>query len=298
MNEVAPARAPSRISVPLEGGKLAGWRWRNEGAPPLLFCHATGFCASAYRQMLELLAPQFDLYALDMRGHGRTRLPADPTRLRSWDVYAEDAAAFLDRENRKDWTLAGHSMGAVVVTLAARARRDVSAMRLIEPVSPSPFYAWLAGTPMWPRIARRMPLVSQAKNRRVRWRSREEVLGSYAGKRLFRGWAPGTLADYLADGLVDDDAGVRLACDPQWEAATFAAQANNFWAGVHNAPAPVGVFAAIHGSSTVWSDGRRRFRRLGATVVEVGGVSHLAPMERPALAAEFLAGRDISGAGP
>lgn len=297
MNEpLAAAHAPSRFTVSLEEGDFAGWRWRRDGAAPLLFCHATGFCASAYKQMLGSIAGRFDIYALDMRGHGRTRLPADPARLRSWDVYAGDVAAFLDREQREGWTLAGHSMGGVVVTLAARGRRDVAAIRLIEPVAPSPLYAWIAGTPVWSLIARRTPLVRRAKGRRARWPGREEVVGSYARKPLFRGWAPGALGDYLEDGLVTDDDGVRLACDPAWEAATFAAQANPFWAAVRAASAPLSVFAAAHGSSTVWPAGRGRLRRMGVEVVEIPGVTHLAPMEKPDFAGEFLAGRDISGA--
>lgn len=284
------AIAPTRFSVSLRGGELAGWRWRREGAPALLFCHATGFCASAYKQMLHRLAARFDVYALDMRGHGRTRLEADPAHLRSWRIYAEDIAAFLDAERRAAWRLAGHSMGGVVVALAALGRTNVAALRLVEPVAPSPLYAQIAGTFIWPYLVRRMPLVRQAKNRRARWTDRATVIDAYKRKPLFRGWAGGALADYLEDGLIDDDEGVRLACDPRWEAATFAAQANDFWSAVSAAPAPVAVLAADHCSSTVWPAARRRFRRAGAGLDEIAGVTHLAPMEKPALTAEFIAG--------
>ena len=281
--------APTRISVSLQDGDLAGWRWRNDGAPPLLFCHATGFCASTYKKMLRRLADRFDIWALDMRGHGRTRLPADPKDLRSWNIYARDVAGFLDREKRDGWILAGHSMGAVVVAMAARGRNDISALRLIEPVAPPLVYTLTAAyAPFWPMLARHIPIARRAARRRARWSSREDALKSYERKGLFRDWAPGVLADYLEDGLVIDHAGARLSCDPDWEAATFAASAHDLWRAVRVAPAPIGVFAAGV-ASTIWPTARWWFRRAGAEMTKIAEAGHLAPMENPALAADFIA---------
>ena len=278
-----------RFEVEIPEGVLAGWRLPNPAAPPLLFCHATGFCASAYRQMLRALAPDFDIFALDMRGHGRTGLPADPQALRSWDVYARDVAAFLDSQDRDGWTLAGHSMGGVTVCLAAQGRSDVAALQLVEPVAPPGLFAIAARTPVWPFYARRMPMVARAARRRAQWPSRAEAMASYERKALFRDWAPGVLADYLEDGLIDAGDGARLACAPAWEAATFAAQANDLWGAVRRAPAPLSVLAAQDASTTVWPPARARFRRSGAAVILVKGLGHLAPMQDPARAARFVA---------
>lgn len=276
-----------------EDGALAGLRWARADKPPLLYCHATGFCASAYKQMLQILSADFDVYALDMRGHGRTALPADPPALRSWDVYAGDVAAFLDREDRRDWTLAGHSMGAVTAALAARGRDDIRALKLIEPVAPPPVFAFAAKTPLWPLLSRRIPLVAQAARRRAAWPDRAAVAENYAGKALFRNWAEGVLADYLEDGLTQTAEGVRLSCDPAWEAATFAAQANDFWGAVRRAPAPVSVLVADHPTTTAGSGARRRLRRFGAVVTATAAASHLAPLEKPGFAAQFVAGADL-----
>lgn len=284
------ASAPQRIKIDLAGGALAGFHWPAPEKPPLLFLHATGFCASAYRRMLGGLQGRYDIYALDLRGHGGNTRPADPSRLRSWAPYVDDARAFLDRQERKGWTLAGHSMGAATSLLAAQGRTDVAALRLIEPVAMPDWFSLAAKTPFWPVFAGGIPLVRQAARRRNEWPDRESVLASYARKGLFAGWAPGVLEDYLEDGLVEADGGVRLACDPAWEAATFAAQANDFWRAAAAAPAPVSVFAAEHASSTVTAAARARFRRLGADVTVKPGVSHLAPMEDPAALAGFLAG--------
>jgi pimeloyl-ACP methyl ester carboxylesterase len=284
------APGPVRFQAECADGVLAGWRWPNEGAPPLLFCHATGFCASVYKQMLQHLSDRFEIFALDMRGHGRTRLAADPKGLRSWKVYADDVAEFLNHEARSGWTLAGHSMGGVVVTMAARGRDDVAAIALIEPVAMAPAMRLAARTPFWPFMARRFTLVRLARRRRSQWPVRADVAAGYRRKPVFRNWAPGVLDDYLEDGLADDNGGVRLACAPAWEAATFQAHDNDFWSALRAAPAPVRVLAADHKSSTVWPHARRRFERIGVSVTFQAGVSHLLAMERPDLAAQFVAG--------
>lgn len=285
-----------RFRVDIAEGTLAGWRWPNAGKPPLLFCHATGFCASAYKQMLYALGAGFDVFALDMRGHGRTDLPADPESLRSWDVYARDIAAFLDNQDRNGWTLAGHSMGGAAVALASCGRSDISALRLVEPVAPPRLFALAARTLLWPLYARRMPMAARAARRRARWASHAEAAAGYERKALFRDWAPGVLADYLEDGLVDEAGGARLACAPLWEAATFAAQAHDLWDAVRRAPAPLSVLAAQGPSTTVWPPARARLRRAGAALTLLDGVGHLAPMQDPARCARFIAGEGAIGA--
>ncbi len=272
---------------------MSGWRWENSAAAPLLFLHATGFCASAYTRMLSSLAGAYDIYALDLRGHGRTSLPAEPGSVRSWAVFRDDVRAFLDQEKREGWTLAGHSLGAATALLAAEGRRDVAALKLIEPVAMPGWLSGFAKTPLWPVFAARMPLVRQALRRRSRWASRQEVIASYGRKSLFRDWAPGVLEDYLTDGLTTegtgDAVGVRLSCAPAWEAATFAAQGNDFWKAAAHAPAPVRIFAARQAASTVPAFARARFQKLGAELKVDDGAGHLAPMQKPQELAAFLA---------
>jgi len=287
-------QAPMRITVDLADGVLAGWCWPRPGAPRILFLHATGFCASAYRQMLSLAADRFDIRAFDLRGHGRTALPADPKRLRGWGVYARDVGDALDRfdaeEGPSRWTLAGHSCGAVVAVLTAAGRRDIEALALIEPVSLRPLAYLAARTPIWRRSIAYSPMVRGALARRSSWPRRDDVRASYERKALFRDWAEGALDDYLEDGLTEDGEGVRLACAPAWEAATFAGHAHDLWGAVRRAPARVHVLAADHPTSTLRGGAVSRYRRLGATVTMAQGPTHLLPLERPDLAARFIVG--------
>lgn len=290
MLDVASHANPERFAVALDDGELAGWRWANDNAPALLFCHATGFCASVYKQMLQHLSGEFDIYALDMRGHGKTNLSADPKSLRSWVTYAGDVTAFMDVQPAKKWVLAGHSLGAITVALAAKARSDVSALALIEPVViPAPVAA-IAQTPLWRLIGRRSPMARRAAKRRSQWPGRADVLKSYMGKAIFANWADGVLDDYLEDGLERSAVagGVTLACHPEWEAASFAALATDFASAVRKHTVPMSIFAGRLDDTTINKSARRRCVNWGIPVTESSRLSHLAPMEDPRRCADFI----------
>lgn len=281
--------------VPVAGGEMAVLRFGAPGAPPMLFAHANGFCASTYRQMFEALGGRFDIFGVDLRGYGATSLPIDPCAHRGMDIFAGDVrdlipalAARFDISHQ--WIFAGHSLGGAVMTLAAAGRSDVAALRLIEPAAMPGCWALAARTPFWPMIAEKIPLVRAARGRRAVWPDRASVKTSYATKPFFSTWAPGVLDDYLADGLRDAGESVALSCSPAWEAATFAGHRHDFWGALKRAPAPVSVLAASHPSSTVPPASIRRFEKRGIPVVLVSGQTHLIPLENPALAAEFLAG--------
>ena len=270
---------------------------------PILFAHANGFCASASRKTLADLSARGGgaVLAIDLRGHGRATLPADPKRHRSWDVFGSDIAAALDSADRTlglcgPWGLAGHSLGAVSAALCAArlAPRRVSALALVEPVLMPASARWLARTPVWPLFARRMPLVRGALARRGAWAGRAEVLARYEGKPAFSRWAPGVLADYLDHGLAEAaGGGVQLACAPAWEAANFAAQAHDVWSALRRIAArrnaiDVRVLKAASGS-TVFPGPMRALTRLGIECALLPDAGHLAPMERPEEVGRFLA---------
>ncbi|MEK7266159.1 MAG: alpha/beta hydrolase [Pseudomonadota bacterium] len=287
--------ARRRVMVAIPGGEMSVLRYGEKGAPPLLFAHANGFCASAYRQMFEALGPRFDIFGVDLRGYGATSLPIDPNTHHSMDIFADDVRALLSALTERfaiaqKWVLAGHSLGGATVTLAAVGRGDIAALRLIEPVAMPWRLALLARSPLWRVIKSDLPLVRAARGRRAVWADRASVKSSYATKPFFSTWAEGALDDYLADGLRERGDGVELSCSPAWEAATFAGQAHDFWSAIKKAPAPVTVLAADHKTTTVPGPSIHTLEKHGVTVVRAPGNTHLIPLESPKFAADFLAG--------
>lgn len=262
----------------LPDGDLAGWVWPNPGAPVLLFAHANGFCASAYRQVLEPLAERFEIVAPDLRGHGRTTLPADPQHHRSWDVYARDLLALIEQLPAPPSVMAGHSMGAVASLLAAARMVAVPRLALVEPVvMPAGLYV-VARSPLRGVMKNRFPIARQARRRRNGWSDHDAALARYAAHPNFARWRAGVLADWLLDGLKETPEGVALACDPQWEAANYEAQGHDIGRAARRAGPHMHLLKAQYGSTLVRPEA---LTRRGAQMTRLDGVGHLAPMEAP-----------------
>ncbi len=284
-----------RGAVAVDGCDVAFLRFGRRGAAPMIFAHANGFCASAYRQMLTLMSEGYDIFAIDQRGHGRTRLPADPLQRYNMRLFGEDLLRVMDKiaaefDIADDWTLAGHSMGGVASVFAASKTDRAAAVRLIEPVVVPERYRFLARLPGYRSQARKFPLVRAALSRRSRWPDRGAVIDSYQTKTLFSTWRAGVIEDYLIDGLKDVEDGVTLACTREWEASNFMAFGHDFWGALKKIRAPIAVLGARHASTTLMGDAASRLRQRGVKVSRADAVTHLIPFEKPDLAARFLLG--------
>jgi pimeloyl-ACP methyl ester carboxylesterase len=302
---------PARHQIQLRDGAMSYLAWDAAGAAPsspsgerpvLLFTHATGFNAQTYRTLLTPLATEFRIFAVDLRGHGATTLPADPARMTEWDIHRDDLLAFLDRLTprhglRAPLLLGGHSLGASLSLLAAAARPDlVGGLVLAEPVIMPYGYHW------WLWLARRLglrhrasPLAEMAERRRAVFDSREAMLASYRGRGAFRTWPEAMLRDYVEAGTRPRaDGTVELACAPAWEAANFRAQAIYLWRRIGRVRCPLSVLCGAIDSTCPPPIVRRLIRlHPDACVVTVGGASHFLPMERPDLIRETL--REMGG---
>ena len=229
-----------------------------DGEGLVLLAHATGLNKDAYAPFVAALRSAAPVLSFDMRGHGRTTLPADPRGLRSWRTYAEDTAAVAEAVRAEAGeggpTLIGHSMGALAVLLAAASGTACRRLILIEPVVLPKAARLVAHSPLRAPLILRRGIAASAGRRTARFPSREAARTRYAQTPFFKTWQGGALEGYLAAGLTEDKerGGVRLACDPAWEAATFAAQAHSFWrplARVRRAGVPVTVIRANRGST-------------------------------------------------
>lgn len=273
--------APIEILVP--GGVVGGRAWGPaDAAPVLVFLHANGFCASTYAGLLAPMAASRRVAALDLRGHGRTRLPADPLTLHSWAVHRDDVIAALEVLAPGGAVLAGHSMGATTSLLVAAARPDLArGLVLLDPVfAPRAFY-WYARAPWTTGLWRtRLPIARAAARRRARFDSAAQAEAGWRGRGAFRTWGGDFLADYCADGLrPHPDGGVELACAPAWEAANYAAQRANPWPALAAVGAPITLLRAERGS-TCSPGAARAVSRRGGDVQRLPGTTHFLPMER------------------
>lgn len=283
--------APRRISVPIDNrwgaGQMAVLDFGDPERPvDLVFVHANGFNARTYRTLLQPLSSALRIWAPDLRGHGATRLPAEPEGHRSWKDHRDDLIALLEATGGPPVALAGHSIGGTSGLLAAAERPDrVSRLLLLDPVIwPRPMVMAL-NLPLAGRLSRRFPIVSRTLKRRAVFDSREQALAAYRGRGAFKGWPDLMLADYLADGLIETDKGLELACSPAWEASNYAAQAHDPWRALARYPGAVRILKGETGSLCAVRPGARR---PDLQVETVAGGGHLFPMTHTEITRDAL----------
>ncbi|MFF3014559.1 alpha/beta fold hydrolase [Streptomyces sp. NPDC057939] len=112
-----------------------------EDGDPLLLLHALGGSAADWGPVRDALARERRVYALDLRGHGRSGWTPEY----SLELMRDDVLGFLDALALEAVDLVGHSMGGAVAVLVAQEQpwrvirlvlEEVPDLRPREPVAP------------------------------------------------------------------------------------------------------------------------------------------------------------------
>jgi pimeloyl-ACP methyl ester carboxylesterase len=273
------------IPLPGRGGEMAALELGPRDRPvDIVFSHANGFNGRTYRTVLQPLASDLRILAIDLRGHGASTLPATIEGRQGWLEFRDDLLALLAAACEAPAVLAGHSMGGTSSLLAAAAEPGrARALALFDPVI-FPVEAQGAG------IAE-SPLVAGAVRRRATFPSRQAVLEAYRGRGAFRSWSEEQLADYVEAGFRETpDGEVTLACTPAWEASNFRTHNYDPWKAFADSRCPIQVLRAEE-ASTFRLEGREaELAALGDRVAieTVPGTTHFLPMERPELVRQTL----------
>ena len=139
-------------------------------------------------------------------------------------------------------------------------------------------------------LGERLGLVRGARRRRELFSDRGEARMTYASKRVFAGWDPEVLDDYLDAGMADlPQGGVRLRYPREWEARIFSAAPHDLWAELRQVSVPT-LFVQGEHSDTFLDAARARVEREvpGSRTVVVADSSHFLPMERPSELARVI----------
>jgi len=104
------------------GTRIATYEYGNPDGPPILFIHGFNQCHLCWeKQFAGPLAEDFRLVALDLRGHGNSGKPEDPSAYTDqavWgaDVHAAIAGLGLERPVIAGWSYGGHVINGYVET--------------------------------------------------------------------------------------------------------------------------------------------------------------------------------------
>lgn len=279
-----------RIALPGRGaGEMAGIEMGPQDRPlDVIFLHANGFNARAYRSILLPLADRLRILAVDQRGHGLSSLAAEVSDDRAdWYAFRDDLLALLEVLDQEPVVLGGHSMGgAASLMAAAEAPHRVKRLALFDPVILPP---QAQSSPNAGEI-RESPLVQGALRRRAVFDSHQAVEDSYRGRGIFKSWSDEALHDYVGDGFkTAPEGGVTLTCTPAWEASNFISQRHDTWNCFTRSQCPIRIVRAETGSTCRVDGHIEALTASGRIRIEtIPGTTHFLPMERPDLVSELL----------
>ncbi|MEM9668562.1 MAG: alpha/beta hydrolase [Pseudomonadota bacterium] len=259
-----------------------------------VFIHATGFNAMTYQSILAPLGLRTRVAALDIRGHGKTSLPAQ-TGFSSWHRFRDDVIAWLEHYAPRGVVLSGHSMGGCVALLVAGKRPDlVRGLVLADPVILSPrTYRNIHMIPFARLTMSGSRMSRMARKRRPSFPSVAAAKESYTGRGAFQTWREPFLDDYLLDGLSRSGSGNpqgsdqvwALNCKPEFEASVFSAQCNRPWGAlkkVKKQDIPLTILRAERESVMSDASSHKIIERHPSAIVKtIRGTSHFLPMEAP-----------------
>jgi lipase len=277
------ARTPAESQLWVNGVQIALWEWPGDG-PPVFFCHATGFHARIWDQVIAHL-PDRHCLAFDARGHGRSSKPAPPY---AWRSFGADVAALAESLQLSGAVGVGHSMGGHSVTLGAALQPAAfSSLVLFDPV--------IRAKDQYVGPWKKTDFVAKRRNQ---WASAQEMFERFENRPPFDSWDRQVLRAYCEYGLTPHGDGYVLACPPAIEASIYDGS-TDIESNIHpeiatiQIPAHViraGLYrarAGFMGSSPTTPDLAASFAR--GTDTCLAGHSHFIPMESPELAAKLIA---------
>lgn len=102
-------------------------------APPVLLLHGSALSRSIWRGLgyVKVLEPEFSTLRMDLRGHGRSDKPHEPSAY-SMEAMLSDVQGVLESTGHTSVHIVGYSFGARVgLSLAARAPHTVRSLTML-----------------------------------------------------------------------------------------------------------------------------------------------------------------------
>ena len=271
--------------------RLTYFEWGTPGHPIVVLAHATGFHGRVWDQTVMRLRDRH-VFALDMRGHGRS----DKVPPYSWETFGRDLAEIMEGLDLKNGIGVGHSLGGYAVSYAAAlspARFD--RLVLLDPVIFEPD-AYQDNRYGFARVEDH-----PVSRRREKWTGWEAMYERFKDRHPYSLWVPQTLKDYCRYGLIESGDGFMLACPAKVEAAIYMGHSlTDVYALIKQIQIPVAVLRAQRKDT---SDGNMDFsnsptwKGLAETFakgrdVYLPHLTHFIPMQDPDLVARFVLDAD------
>lgn len=97
--------------VTLQNGEEMAYREREGGTKPVILIHGNMTSSTHWDILIEALAPDYKVYAVDLRGFGASSYRK---RITSIKDFSDDVKGFVDALDLKDFSMVGWSTGGAV----------------------------------------------------------------------------------------------------------------------------------------------------------------------------------------
>lgn len=248
----------------------------------LHFAHPNAYTPACFRQFLAPFTERYRVLAMEQRPLWPQ---AQPESLPDWRVLADDLIDFFDQQGLHQVIGLGHSLGAVVTTVAAAKRPDLfRQLVLIDPVFMMP--AMLAAIAQIPGGVKEFPLLAAARNRRYQWPDLQTAFLHYRQKPVFARFSDEVLWDYVNESFALNGDGLFTLLFPrEWEEHLYGQMMGHgglVWEYLPQVTQPTLAVRAAE-TDTLHPEAWARWQQIQpeATFVEVTEVGHMLMMERP-----------------
>ena len=87
-----------RLTIKTDRGDFSVCFWKGPPDAPILhWAHANGFNGFMYKTLLNKISNNQKIISYYLRGHGKSTIPAEPDKLKSWHRYSDDLINILNK---------------------------------------------------------------------------------------------------------------------------------------------------------------------------------------------------------
>lgn len=256
------------------------------GSKIIQFLHANGYGPECYRKCVEHMdASNYSCFLPLLRP---LQEGAKPEEFHSWEMMSDDLIVQMDQKGRKNVIGLGHSMGGITTWLAAIKRPDLfKEIILIDPVIMPKKFRLFRLLPLSLR-SRFFPIVQIAKKRRDQWESQQAIVDHLRSKKVYQRFDKEVWNDFLKYSFIQQGDHLTLKYTKEWEARIYAT-VPFVWNKIKQCNVPVTIIKAEFSdviTAGTWSQLSKTI--LQANLVEMKGVGHLMPFEKPIELGEML----------
>ncbi|MBK87581.1 MAG: alpha/beta hydrolase [Gammaproteobacteria bacterium] len=285
--------SPKQHTITVDGCDLVVFEWmgQSQETQQVLLVHATGFHARCWDQVVALLPEEWQIFAVDMRGHGRSANVTPYT----WQRFGDDLLHVCDALQLSNAIGVGHSMGGHCVTHSCGHNESFfRQLLLIDPVIMDPQLYQSSVRHQYADVSEH-PIA----RRRRHFADAQAMFDRYAERSPYALWDPRVFRDYCDFGVVPSqtDDVMELACPPEVEASIYMGNFDsNLYDLIPNIETPVVVLRAKprdpesqdmdFTASPTWPELADQFAN--AQDVYLPELTHFIPMQDPQLVAEFI----------